>query len=431
MANGAGQGRQGKGAAIGAAVAGTVFEYYDFAVYGFLAIYIAKVFFPTGDGLTSLLLTVATFGVGFFMRPVGAIVLGGYADRAGRKAGLTLTISLMALGTGIIALAPSYETIGVAAPLLIVAGRLLQGFSGGGELGSATAFLLEHAGENQRGRIGSLQQVSQAGSLLLGSLVSAAFAAMLTQEQMVAWGWRIPFLIGLLIVPIGLYLRANVKEGETFAKRQNPSRQPIRDAISLHGGKIAAGFGVTIAWTVCTYCLLIYMPTFSVRELGLLPAQSLLANALGLVAVCVFAYLSGSLSDKVGRRLPMILAAAAIAVSAYFAFAYLTVAPSLERLILVQLVMGALVGIYTGPAPSLMGEMFPVEVRSSGFSIAYNFAVTIFGGFAPFISTWLIASTGSKLAPAIYVMVATVISIAALALLRSKPAAAEAAPARA
>lgn len=426
-----GEQKPGKAAAIGAAVAGTVFEYYDFAVYGFLAIYIAKVFFPTGDGLTSILLTVATFGVGFFMRPVGAIVLGGYADRAGRKAGLTLTISLMALGTGIIALTPSYETIGLAAPLLIVVGRLLQGFSGGGELGSATAFLLEHAEENQRGRIGSLQQVSQAGSLLLGSLISAAFAAILTQEQMIAWGWRIPFLIGLLIVPIGLYLRANVKEGESFAKRKNPSKQPIRDVIALHGGKIAAGFGVTIAWTVCTYCLLIYMPTFSVRELGLQPAQSLLANALGLVAVCVVAYLSGSLSDRIGRRPPMIVAAALIAVSTYFAFAYLTAAPSLERLILVQLVMGALIGLYTGPAPTLMGEMFPIEVRSSGFSLAYNFAVTIFGGFAPFISTWLIASTGSKLAPAIYVMIATAVSILALALSRPKSVAARTADARA
>lgn len=423
--------KPGKAAAIGAAVAGTVFEYYDFAVYGFLAIYIAKVFFPTGDGLTSILLTVATFGVGFFMRPVGAVVLGGYADRAGRKAGLTLTISLMAVGTGIIALTPSYETIGLAAPLLIVVGRLLQGFSGGGELGSATAFLLEHADESQRGRIGSLQQVSQAGSLLLGSLISAAFAAMLTQEQMVAWGWRIPFLIGLLIVPIGLYLRANVKEGESFTKQKNPSKQPIRDVLSLHGRKIATGFGVTIAWTVCTYCLLIYMPTFSVRELGLLPAQSLLANALGLVAVCVVAYLSGSLSDKVGRRPPMIVAAALIAGSAYFAFAYLTAAPSFERLILVQVVMGALIGLYTGPAPTLMGEMFPIEVRSSGFSLAYNFAVTIFGGFAPFISTWLIASTGSKLAPAIYVMIATAISILALALSRPRPAAARAAEGRA
>jgi MHS family proline/betaine transporter-like MFS transporter len=405
--------------AVGAAIAGTVLEYYDFAVYGFLAIYISKAFFPAESSLTALLLTVATFGVGFVMRPVGAIVLGGYADKAGRKAGLTLTICLMALGTALIGLTPAYATIGGLAPILLVLGRLLQGFSAGGELGSATALLIEHAPNSQRGRIGSLQQVSQAGSLLLGSLVAALATSVFSAEQMADWGWRLPFLFGLIILPVGLYLRANIQEGESFRALEKPSKQPVRDAISQHGGQVAMGFGITITWTVCTYCLLIYMPTYAIRELGIAPAQALTSNAIGMVSVMIFAYLAGALSDRIGRKIPMLGAAVAIALCVYFLFSFLTYNPSLVNLIIVQVALGALIGLYTGPAPTLIGESFPVEVRSSGFSLAYNFAVTIFGGFAPFIATWLIATTGSKLAVTFYVMAAAIVSAVALIYLKS------------
>jgi MHS family proline/betaine transporter-like MFS transporter len=406
---------------VAAAVAGSVLEYYDFAVYGFFAVYISKAFFPAESGLTSLLLAVATFGVGFVMRPVGAIVLGGYADKAGRKAGLTLTIILMAIGTAMIGLTPSYASIGAAAPIVIVLARLLQGFSAGGEFGSATALLVEHSPDGSRGRIGSLQQVSQGGALLLGSLAGAGVAALLSDAEMANWGWRLPFFFGLIILPVGLYLRANVHEGKSFADIAVRSKRPVLEAMSRHGAEIGIGFGITIAWTVCTYCLLIYMPTYAIREVGLPAAQALTSNAIGIVSVMLFAYLSGSLSDRLGRKAPMLSAAVIIAACVYFLFSFLTAAPSFANLVIVQVLLGALVGIYTGPAPTLIAEMFPAEVRSSGFSVAYNFAVTIFGGFAPLISTWLIAETGSKLAVTFYVMAAMIVS--AIALLCLRPAA--------
>jgi MHS family proline/betaine transporter-like MFS transporter len=402
--------------AIAAATIGSVLEYYDFAVYGFLSIYIAKAFFPAQSTFTSLLLTVATFGVGFVMRPVGAIVLGGYADRAGRKAGLTVTISIMALGTALIGVTPSFATLGALAPAILVLGRLLQGFSAGGEFGSATALLVEHAPEGRRATVGSLQQLSQGISLLLGSLVSAAVAALLNDSSMAEWGWRVPFLLGLLILPVGLYLRTNVEDSESFTQRV-ATQQPIRDAITGYGRLVAIGFGVTIAWTVCTYCLLIFMPTYAIRELGFPAAQALTSNGLGIVAVVVFALIGGALSDRVGLRWPMAVGALAIAASVYFLFASLAANPSLPRLIVVQVLLGAMVGLYTGPAPTLVATMFPVEVRSSGFSLAYNFAVTIFGGFAPFISTWLVGLTGSKLAVTFYVLAAVLVSLVSLACL--------------
>jgi MHS family proline/betaine transporter-like MFS transporter len=404
---------------VSAAVIGSVLEYYDFAVYGFLAVYIARAFFPAQNSLTSLLLAVATFGVGFVMRPVGAVVLGAYADKAGRKAGLTLTIMLMALGTAIVAVTPPYAMIGPFAPALIVVGRLLQGFSAGGEFGSATALLVENSPPSSRGRIGSFQQVSQGMSLLLGSLAAAMIASVLSDAQLTSWGWRLPFLFGLLILPVGIWLRSSIEEGAAFSNAKARSRRPVREVLSGYGSRIVIGFGVTIAWTVCTYCLLIYMPTYAIRELGIPSSQALFSNAAGIASVVVFAYLSGWASDKTGRKLPMLCSAVAIAASVYLLFALLVDHPSLGNLVLVQVILGAMVGCYTGPAPTLLAEMFPVEVRASGFSIAYNFAVTIFGGFAPFISTWLIATTGSRLAISYYVIASTVASALALLALRS------------
>ena len=233
---------------------------------------------------------------------------------------------------------------------------------------------------------------------------------------MAGWGWRVPFLLGLLILPVGLYLRTNVEDSESFTQRV-ATQQPIRDAIRGYGRLIAIGFGITIARTVCTYCLLIFMPTYAIRELGIPAAQALTSNGLGIGAVVVFALIGGALSDRVGLRWPMAVGALAIAASVYFLFANLAANPSLQRLIVVQVMLGAMVGLYTGPAPTLVATMFPVEVRSSGFSLAYNFAVTIFGGFAPFISTWLVGFTGSKLAVTYYVLAAVLVSLVSLACL--------------
>lgn len=414
--------QSGKGRTL-AAVLGNLLETYDFAVYGYFAAVISPLFFPTGSATASLLLAVATFGVGFVMRPVGAIVLGSLADRRGRKAALSLTIWLMAAGTAMIGLAPTYESIGVFAPLIILLARLVQGFSAGGEVGSATAFLIEHAPPGRRGLHGSWQQASQAAGLLAGSLVGAGVTGLLDKPDLQSWGWRVPFLLGLVIGPIGVYIRSKTDEPADFVAVADKARSPLRTALRDHRKAIVAGFGITITWTVCTYFFLIYMPTFASRELGVPSGTALLVNALSLVVILVLAPVFGSLSDRIGRRGLLLGSAVAVAVLAYPALALLTATRGILALIVFQLVFATIVAAFTGVAPAAIAELCPPEVRSTGFSIAYNFAVTIFGGFAPFIATWLIAASGSRTSPAWYVCGAVVLSVALIASLYGrKPA---------
>ncbi|MBD3846006.1 MFS transporter [Bosea sp. SSUT16] len=407
--------------AVIAAVAGNTLEWYDFAVYGFFALTLAKLFFPAGDATVSLLLTVATFGVGFVMRPVGALVLGTLADRRGRKVALSLTILLMALGTAMIAFAPTYATAGAWAPAIIVLARLIQGFSAGGEIGGATAFLVEHAPPERRGLYASWQQASQAGALLLGSLTGALLTGLLPQAELEAWGWRVPFLIGLLIAPVGLYIRSRVDETEAFKAilRERTARpetdfSPLRDTLGQHRAAVITGFGITIAWTVCTYFFLVTMPTYAVRQLGVPQSASLLANSVGLALIVVLAPVFGAWSDKVGRRPIMLASVVGLFLLSWPMLLWLTGQPSAFNLMLAQIVFAVLIAGFSGPAPAAMAELYPPAMRSTGLSIAYNFAVTLFGGFAPFITTWLIVQTGSALAPAWYVMLAAAFSLTAL-----------------
>lgn len=406
--------------AIIAATIGNGLEWFDFTVYSFFAVIIAKLFFPTGNDLTSFLLTVATFGVGFFMRPVGAIVLGVYADRVGRKAALTLTILMMALGTAIIGLAPTYESIGLWAPALIVLARLIQGFSAGGEVGGATAFLIEHAPDEERGAYASWQQASQGISFMLGAAMGALVTNVLDQAQIDAWGWRIPFLFGLLIGPVGMYIRSHLEEPPEFEARQAERRasnvkfSPLSQVLRDHPREVVAGLGVTILWTVCTYVLVFYMPSYAKQQLGLPLGATFQSTAICGAIILVLCPLMGMLSDRVGRKRMLSVVALAILALAYPLFHWLNVSPTTATLLQVQIVLGILLAAFTGPAPAVLAEQFPTEVRSTGLSLAYNFAVTIFGGFAPLIVTWLIESTQNKLAPAYYVIAAAAVSLVAL-----------------
>jgi len=412
--------------AIIAATIGNGLEWFDFTVYSFFAVIIAKLFFPTGNDLTSFLLTVATFGVGFFMRPVGAIVLGVYADRVGRKAALTLTILLMALGTAIIGLAPTYASIGLWAPALIVLARLIQGFSAGGEVGGATAFLIEHAPDEARGAYASWQQASQGISFMLGAAMGALVTNGLDQAQIDAWGWRIPFLFGLLIGPVGMYIRSHLEEPPEFEQRQAERRannvkfSPLSQVLRDHPREVLAGLGVTILWTVCTYVLVFYMPSYAKQQLGLPLGATFQSTAICGAIILVLCPLMGMLSDRVGRKRMLSVVALAILVLAYPLFHWLNVSPTTATLLQVQIVLGILLAAFTGPAPAVLAEQFPTEVRSTGLSLAYNFAVTIFGGFAPLIVTWLIESTHNKLAPAYYVIAAAAISLVALAFMHDR-----------
>jgi MHS family proline/betaine transporter-like MFS transporter len=408
--------------AIIAATVGNLLETYDFAVYGFFAIVIARLFFPAGDATVSLLLTVATFGVGFVMRPVGAIVLGSLADRRGRKAALSLTIMMMAVGTAMIGFAPTYAQIGAWAPAIIVLARLIQGFSAGGEIGTATAFLVEHAPAEKRGFFASFQQATQAGALLTGSLIGAALTGLLTPAELESWGWRVPFWLGLLIGPVGLYIRRNTEEAQEFSRAADVRQgSPLGEALRLHGRGILTGFGITIAWTVATYFFLVYMPTYAVRELKIAQSAALTANGIGLALLLVLAPCFGALSDRIGRRVLLLASAGAIVLLAYPLLKWLTAAPSPAALTMFQLAFAFLIAAFTGAAPAAMAEVCPPQVRSTGVSIAYNFAVTIFGGFAPFIATWAIAATGNPLAPAWYVTAATALSLAMIFALYRSP----------
>lgn len=397
--------------AIAAATVGNGLEWFDFTVYGFFTPIIARLFFPAHDEFTSILLTVGTYGVGFCMRPVGAVVLGVYADTHGRKAALTLTIALMAVGTALIGFAPTYAQIGIAGPLIIVLARLIQGFSAGGEIGGATAFLIEHATPGKRGFYASFQQTSQAISVVLGGICGTVVTQTLDPAALDSWGWRVPFLFGLLIGPVGFYIRQNVDETPTFTDQNvKKSASPLRDALRDHPRGIASGFGVTVLWTVCTYVLLFYMTTYATKQLGIPLRDAFIATTVGGLFLMVSCPIMGALSDRVGRKPVLLTAAVAIGVLILPLFYWLNAAPTLRTLVIVQSLLGVLLAAFTGPAPALMAEQFPAGLRSTGLSLAYNFAVTIFGGFAAVIVTLLIEATGTKLAPSFYVMAAAVVS---------------------
>lgn len=399
--------------AVVATIIGNGFEWFDWTVYSFFAVTIAKQFFPTGDDLSSLLLSVATFGVGFVMRPVGGIVIGMLSDRVGRKFALSLTIVLMALGTGILGIAPNYAQIGVWAPALVVTARLLQGFSAGGEMGGATAFLTEYSPADRRCYYSSWIQASIGFAVLLGTGIGTLVTSVLTPEALNAWGWRVPFLLGILIGPIGFYIRSRIDETPAYAAMQESEKtdSPLSEVVRNYPRQTIASFSMVILWTVSSYVFLYYMPTYAIRSLHLPQSSGLISGMVAGTVLFVASPIIGQLADKYGRRPFLVGAALAMLVLAYPMFKWVDSAPSLGSLLVFQAVFGLLIAVYTAPILAALADMFPTRVLSTGLSVAYNFAVMMFGGFAPFLITWLIAKTGSNMAPAFYVMCACVISL--------------------
>ena len=397
--------------AVVAASIGNALEWFDFVIYGFFASTIAKLFFPVGDEKISLLLALATFGVTFFMRPLGAIVLGSFADRYGRKAALVLTMMAMMVGTAIIAFAPTYTSIGIFATVLIVLARLIQGFSAGGEFGSATAFLAEQ-NPQRRGFYASWQFASQAVTTILATGFGAAMTGLLSQDQLEAWGWRLPFFAGLLIGPVGYYIRRHLDETSEF-KSSDISHSPLRETFTDSRKMLAIALGAVILCTVAMYTIL-FMPIYATRQLGLSASGSYLATlitgAIQLVLLPVF----GAWSDKVGRTPVAIVSAVILTLAAYPLFVWLASSPTLQTLIIVQAVMGVLMAGYMGSLPAFMSELFPTRLRTTGLSISYAFGVALFGGFAPFINAWLIQITGSNVAPSFYLTSAGIVSLVAM-----------------
>ncbi len=397
---------------IVAATIGNVFEWFDFVVYGFFAVTLAEVFFPTGNATASLLVTFGTFGLAYFVRPLGAIFVGGYTDRYGRKSGLLLSMALMMVGTTLIAVTPSYATIGLAAPILITLARLLQGFSVGGEFGSAVSFLSEHA-PGRRGFSASWQFATGGMITVLASLFGVALSSLLSHDQLVSWGWRIPYFFGMLIGPAGLYVRAKVVETPEFLEAEKPASMPIKEVLRRHPMAVLLGLGISIISNSSFY-ILAYIPTYGVKTLHLPASTGFIATLLGGAVLAIGCPLFGLWSDKTSRSSIMMVACWLFVLTSYPAFYLMAVFPSLAACIVAVCWLQFCKAGYSGVLPSLMSELFPVEVRAIGVSLGFSTAVSIFGGLAPLVATWLIAVTGDSLSPSYYLIGTALLSLFAL-----------------
>jgi MHS family proline/betaine transporter-like MFS transporter len=406
---------------IVAATIGNVLEWFDFLVYGYFAVTIAEVFFPADNPTVSLLITFGTFGLSYLVRPLGAAIIGTYTDRHGRRAGLTLSIGLMMIGTALMVVTPSYATIGLAAPLVIMIARLLQGFSVGGEFGSAVAFLAEHGGQ-RRGYTASWQW----GTTGIVSIIVALFGLVLTtslsHDQMVAWGWRVPYVFGLLVGPAGLYIRARIAETSDFLEAEKPPTVPIRDLLNRYPLAALLALGASIV-SNASYYLLLYIPTYGVKTLHLPAYTGFAATLVGGIMLAVFSVVAGAWSDAMPRTRIMVITGWLFLLAAYPTFWLMVAYPSLATAIFAVGFLNLIKAGYSGVLPSLLAEQFPVEIRAVGVAFCYSISVTIFGGFAPFVATWLIALTGDPLSPSYYLMVTAALSLLALAAIKRRTAA--------
>lgn len=421
---------------IVAAVIGNALEWYDFLVFAFMTPIISKLFFPTDPGvpgseLNAILMTTAIFGVGFFMRPVGGIILGRYGDKKGRKAAMVLVTSLMAVSIALITVAPTYHTAGILAPIFILIARLLQGFSAGGEFGTSTALLIEMAPNGKRGFYGSWQMAGQMLALLLGAACGTLITEFFTQEQIAAWAWRLPFAFGLVIVPIALYIRRNIDETDVFKRMKEEERQAAARGqtqhlsltemmVRTHIRETLIGIGLVVTATVSIYITFTYLVTYSTQILKLSLNHTFLVQMAGAALMVLLTPLMGAWSDRVGRRPLVIGSLIGYLVVLYPLYRWLSDAPSIPRLLTVQIVVCIFVSAFFGVFSTVMAELFPARVRSVGLSLAYNVAVMIFGGFAQFIVTWLIKTTDSPMAPAYYVMFGVALGLAASCFMRER-----------
>ncbi|MFP3554949.1 MFS transporter [Paraburkholderia sp. SIMBA_049] len=402
-------------------VSGNFLEMYDFMVYGYYAAAIAKTYFPSGNEFASLMLSLSVFGAGFLMRPLGAIVLGAYIDHHGRRKGLILTLALMALGTLTVASIPGYATIGVLAPVLVLIGRLLQGFSAGVELGGVSVYLSEIATKGNKGFYCSWQSGSQQVAVVFAALIGVVLNRMLPADQMTSWGWRVPFLIGCLIVPFLFIIRRSLKETDEFlAKKHRPSVGEIFSSMLQNWGVVLGGMGMVIMTTVSFYMITAYTPTFGKEVLKLSSIDTLIVTVCIGVSNLVWLPVSGAISDRIGRR-PVLLTFTILTIlTSYPAVQWLVADPSFARLLMVELWLSFLYGCYNGGMVVALTEVMPVDVRTAGFSLAYSLATTI-GGFTPAIATYLIHSTGNKAAPGLWMSVAAVCGLIATLVLYRTP----------
>jgi MFS family permease len=402
-------------------VSGNFLEMFDFMVYGFYAATIAKAVFPNGNAFVSLMLSLTTFGIGFLMRPLGAVVLGAYIDRHGRRPGLIVSLGLMSAGVALIAFVPTYASIGMAAPMLVVVGRLLQGFSTGAESGAVSVYLSEIAATGHRGFYVSWQSASQQAAVVLAAVIGVTLRALLTEAQMVAWGWRIPFLIGCLIVPVLFWIRWSLPESAEFVERVRRRRATLgetyRSLLQNRGIVLKATLLVTLT-SVFFYMITAYTPTYATQVLGLSDRDSFVLTVLVGIANFVWVPVMGALSDRVGRLPLLMVFSSLVGITAYPVMAWLVTNPSFGRTLATLMWMSFLYGGYQGVMVVTITEIMPAEVRATGFSLAYSLAQAIFGGFTPALCTYLVHVTGNRALPGLWLATAALFSIGGVLSLR-------------
>lgn len=402
--------------AIIASVVGNGLEWFDFLAYGYFAKTIAKVFFPTDSSYLSISLTLATFAIGFFVRPLGGVLLGAYADRVGRPRVLSLLILMMAASTLMIGVTPGYATIGIAAPCIVVLARLIQGLAVGGQFGTASAMLVEYAPPGKKMFYGSFNMSSQAFALILSSGCGYLLTTWLSPEQLHSWGWRVPFLLGSLIGPLGFYIRHRVDESPEFeALKQRLGHAPrtsLRSFMRNNGDAALCAMGVIIVGAAANYLWHSYLPIYVQRQLHM-PLKTALLTTLVSGAINIFLFpVSGKLADRYGAYRLFYPIVILWLLSVYPLFWYVVADPSPARLLSAQIIATVFMAAMSGPHPGMLATIFPVQARSAGVALSYNLAVTLFGGMAPVTVTWLTHLTGNNLMPAFYLIAAALISLA-------------------
>jgi MHS family proline/betaine transporter-like MFS transporter len=404
--------------AIIAACVGSALEWYDVFIYLYFSLTISKLFFPTDDPTVSLLLAVGAFGLSYLTKPLGALFFGSYADRVSRKQALTLTLSLMAVGVALITFAPSYKSIGVAATFIMLLGRFIQGFSSGGEYSAATAFLVERAPDRLRGYYSSFNISAIGLTSVLGGVVGLSINNTLTPAQVADWGWRLPFAIGLLIIPASIYLRRNIPEVRHHAPRRDA--RPLRDVLARYKLLCFLCFGAFAVITITNYSLAFYLPTYAVKDLSLTSTTAFFATTVYGTLQCFLSPVFGYLSDRWGRPRVLTVSSLGLAAVALPCFLLLVSYPSLGTLLLSEIVLGVFATAYQAAMPAFLCDLFPKEVRTTGIAIVHDLTATALGGFTPFFITLMIRQTGSNVVPGVYVFGAALLAYISVMALRRR-----------